>query len=72
MNRAFKKVHRLLLKESHRPFLKRYLRRDEIQIKIGVCDTSLSDALGMFSVCSFLFFSLPTSTNFPLFPCFPL
>lgn len=55
-SRAFNRVHRLLLKQGHRPFIKRYLKRDEIQVQIQVCDTALGDALGMFSVCSHVFF----------------
>jgi len=41
-----------LLKQIHRPFLKRYLKRDEILRDIAICDTGLGDALGMFSVRS--------------------
>lgn len=38
------------MKQSHRPFIKRYLQRDEIQRALVGCHNSLSDALGMFSV----------------------
>lgn len=41
-----------MVKQSHRPFIKRYLQRDEIQRALAGCDNSLSDALGMFSVSS--------------------
>lgn len=51
--RSFREVHRFLVKQSHRPFIKRYLQRDEIQRALVGCHNSLSDALGMFSV-SFL------------------
>ncbi|KAH9014502.1 hypothetical protein EDB85DRAFT_1876352 [Lactarius pseudohatsudake] len=44
---AFGEVHHFLKKLGHRPFLKRYLRRDEIQTSITNCDTALDDALGM-------------------------
>lgn len=40
------------MKQSHRPFIKRYLQRDEIQRALVGCHNSLSDALGMFSVSS--------------------
>jgi abelson tyrosine-protein kinase 1 len=36
----------------NRPFLKRYLRRDEILRDIATCDAELGGALGMFSVRS--------------------
>jgi hypothetical protein len=49
-NRAFGEVRDFLKKLGHRPFLKRYLRRDEILSSITECDTALNDALGMFSV----------------------
>ncbi|KAJ7731571.1 hypothetical protein DFH07DRAFT_755579 [Mycena maculata] len=47
---SFTQVHDFLVKQAHRPFLKRYLKRDEIVREISSCDTSLSDALGMFSL----------------------
>ena len=37
-------------RHNRRPFLKRYLKRDEIQRDIQMCDTALSDALNMFEV----------------------
>lgn len=49
-NRAYNQVHKLLQKQINRPFLKRYLKRDEILRKIQGCDASLNNALGMFSV----------------------
>lgn len=47
---AFGEVHHFLKKLGHRPFLKRYLRRDEILISLAQCDSSLNEALGMFGV----------------------
>ena len=35
---------------AHRPFLKRYLKRDEILSSIASCDAALNDALGLFGV----------------------
>ena len=48
--RAFTEVLYFLTKLGHRPFLKRYLKRDEIQASITFCDALLNDALGMFGV----------------------
>ncbi|KAF7315430.1 Protein kinase domain-containing protein [Mycena indigotica] len=45
---AFTKVQTFMLKQAHRPFLKRYLRREEIIRDIGGCDKGLTDALSMF------------------------
>ena len=50
LNRAFGEVREFLKKLGHRPFLKRYLKRNEILSSITACDTSLNEALGMFSV----------------------
>ncbi|KAJ7141695.1 hypothetical protein C8R43DRAFT_586859 [Mycena crocata] len=47
---TFTQVRDFLLKQAHRPFLKRYLKREEILRDIAGCDTSLTDALGMFSL----------------------
>ena len=47
---SFREVHRFLVKQSHRPFIKRYLQRDEIQRALGACHSGLTDALGMFNV----------------------
>ncbi|KAF8211722.1 hypothetical protein K438DRAFT_1807801 [Mycena galopus ATCC 62051] len=47
---TFTQVRDLLIKEAHRPFLKRYLKRDETIRAIASCDTSLTDALSMFSL----------------------
>ncbi|KAF7321723.1 Protein kinase domain-containing protein [Mycena kentingensis (nom. inval.)] len=45
---AFTKVQNFMLKQAHRPFLKRYLRREEIIRDISGCDKGLTDALSMF------------------------
>ena len=47
---SFRSVHILLQKQVHRPFIKRYLKRDEITRNINGCDAELKDALMMFSV----------------------
>ncbi|KAJ7617179.1 hypothetical protein FB45DRAFT_756602 [Roridomyces roridus] len=47
---TFTQVHEFLLKQAHRPFLKRYLKREEVLRSISACDTALTDALGMFSL----------------------
>ncbi|KAJ7438285.1 hypothetical protein B0H11DRAFT_591673 [Mycena galericulata] len=47
---AFTRVRDFLLQQAHRPFLKRYLKRDETLRQIANCDTAVSDALGMFSI----------------------
>ncbi|KAI0820557.1 hypothetical protein BC628DRAFT_1397178 [Trametes gibbosa] len=47
---SFREVYRFLVKQTHRPFIKRYLQRDEIQRALVGCHNSLSDALGMFSL----------------------
>lgn len=47
-------MHVLLQKQVHRPFLKRYLKRDDILKSVNACDVALSDALGMFSVRTLL------------------
>jgi len=48
--RVFSRSLPLLMKQSSRPFLKRYLRRDETLRDISDCDSSLRDALGLFGV----------------------
>lgn len=50
LNEAFNKVHTFLQKQIQRPFLDRYLKRDEILLQIAECDASLRDALSMFSL----------------------
>lgn len=48
--RSFHDVYQFLQRQNHRPFIKRYLKREEIQRALGVCDNSLNDALNMFNV----------------------
>ena len=43
-------VYKFLQKQTDRPFLKRYLKRDEILRQIATCDASLSDSVNAFSV----------------------
>jgi hypothetical protein len=43
-------VYQFLQKQTERPFLKRYLKRDEILRQISACDASLSDSVSAFSV----------------------
>ncbi|KAL4243264.1 Serine/threonine-protein kinase [Abortiporus biennis] len=50
LQEAYDQVLYFLQKQSHRPFLKRYLKRDELHVQIQMCDASLTDALGMFNV----------------------
>lgn len=50
VDRSFDMVYKFLLKQTDRPFLKRYLKRDEILRQIAACDSSLSDSLNAFSV----------------------
>ncbi|THH14319.1 hypothetical protein EW146_g5999 [Bondarzewia mesenterica] len=50
LNTSFENVYVFLQKQAHRPFLHRYLKRDEILRSIAYCDAGLSDALGMFGV----------------------
>ncbi|KAK7055315.1 kinase domain-containing protein [Favolaschia claudopus] len=47
---TFTSVRDLLLKQGQRPFLKRYLKREETVREIAGCHTSLGDALSMFSL----------------------
>ncbi|EEB90296.1 hypothetical protein MPER_11513, partial [Moniliophthora perniciosa FA553] len=50
LTEAFNAVYIFLQKQAHRPFLKRYLKRDEILKQIEGCDAQLQEALGMFSL----------------------
>jgi hypothetical protein len=43
-------VYQFLQKQTERPFLKRYLKRDEILRQISGCDASLSGSVSAFSV----------------------
>ncbi|KAG7443780.1 uncharacterized protein BT62DRAFT_995815 [Guyanagaster necrorhizus] len=47
---AFNEVYVFLQKQIHRPFLKRYLRRDEILRQIAACDSGLQDAMETFGL----------------------
>ncbi|KAJ7701117.1 hypothetical protein B0H17DRAFT_1195411 [Mycena rosella] len=47
---TFTQVRDFLLKQAHRPFLKRYLKHEEILRDISGCETLLSGALSMFSL----------------------
>ncbi|KAF7289995.1 Protein kinase domain-containing protein [Mycena chlorophos] len=47
---TFTQVRDFLIKQAHRPFLKRYLKREDTVREISSCDTSLTDALSMFSI----------------------
>ncbi|KAK7005721.1 kinase domain-containing protein [Favolaschia claudopus] len=47
---SFTQVHNFMVKQANRPFLKRYLKRDEILRDIAGCDKSLGEALGMFGL----------------------
>lgn len=50
LNESFNDVFAFLQKQAHRPFLHRYLKRDEILRSIAGCDARLSDALGQFGM----------------------
>ncbi|TCD62464.1 hypothetical protein EIP91_006834 [Steccherinum ochraceum] len=43
-------VHHLVIKIAHRPFLKRYLKRDEMAREIIECDARLGDAMSVFGI----------------------
>ena len=43
-------MYDFLLRLNRRPFIKRFLRSDEIQQEIHACENALGDALQMFSV----------------------
>ncbi|KAI0730429.1 hypothetical protein C8Q76DRAFT_613667 [Earliella scabrosa] len=45
---SFHEVHRFLVKQANRPFIRRYLDRDEDERALERCHSSLTDALGMF------------------------
>ncbi|KAJ7202553.1 hypothetical protein GGX14DRAFT_370302, partial [Mycena pura] len=49
---TFTQVRDLLVKQARRPFLKRYLKREENLREIAGCDTAITDALSQFSVRS--------------------
>ncbi|KAF8513302.1 hypothetical protein JB92DRAFT_2924631 [Gautieria morchelliformis] len=47
---SFHKIEHFVQKQVSRPFLKRYLKRDEDAWKIMACNTSLTDSVALFSV----------------------
>ncbi|KAF8346243.1 hypothetical protein F5887DRAFT_884002, partial [Amanita rubescens] len=47
---SFSLVYDLIHKLNHHPFIKCYLKRDEILRQISECDKALTDALCIFSV----------------------
>ncbi|KAJ7079089.1 hypothetical protein B0H15DRAFT_520827 [Mycena belliarum] len=47
---SFIGVNNFMLKQAHRPFLKRYLRREEILRDIAGCDKALGEALSLFGL----------------------
>ncbi|KAJ7194851.1 hypothetical protein GGX14DRAFT_377636 [Mycena pura] len=47
---TFTQVRDLLIKQARRPFLKRYLKREENLREIAGCDTAITDALSQFSL----------------------
>lgn len=59
-SRSFEGVYYFLNKQTTRPFLKRYLRRDQIFQDRAACDASLRDALTMFNVNCLQMFSKET------------
>ncbi|KZV66764.1 kinase-like protein [Peniophora sp. CONT] len=50
LHSAFNEVHVFLLRQKHRTFLQRYLKRDEDQRDISHCNSSLDDTISLFSV----------------------
>ncbi|KAG1773258.1 hypothetical protein EV702DRAFT_582213 [Suillus placidus] len=50
LNECIEMVRDFLLKLNRRPFIKRFLRSDEIQQEIQACDKALGDAMQMFSM----------------------
>jgi hypothetical protein len=53
LSRAFDRIRRLMVKESTRPFIKRYLKRDDVMKEITDCDTDVREALDVFNVRAF-------------------
>lgn len=50
LEESFIHVYRFMVKQTNRPWLKRYLKRDEILRDIAGCDSTLRDALGLFGI----------------------
>lgn len=49
-NRAFRSLLHFLCSQTNQPFLKRYVRRDDMLQEIAACDTTLTDCLNNFDV----------------------
>ena len=52
-------VYRFMRRQKNQPWLKRYLKRDEILREISSCDSMLRDALTLFGVRLFQITLLP-------------
>lgn len=50
LNECIVMVYEFLVKLNRRPFIKRFLRSDEIQQEIQACDKALGDAMQMFDI----------------------
>lgn len=48
LTNSFEYVYTVLRRQANRPFIKRYLKRDEILRQINGCDAQLQQALGLF------------------------
>ncbi|EJD55610.1 hypothetical protein AURDEDRAFT_109872 [Auricularia subglabra TFB-10046 SS5] len=50
LHQAFKRTHQIVQKQAQRPFLKRYLKRDEDERKIEHCGVALQAAMNSYSL----------------------
>jgi len=50
LEKSYLSVHRFMLRQIQRPWLKRYLKRGETLTEIAECDNLLRDALSLFGV----------------------
>lgn len=50
LEETFESILLFMQKQVRRPFLKRYLKRDEIQYDLKACNDGLNDALALFSI----------------------
>ncbi|KAF9523670.1 hypothetical protein CPB83DRAFT_862451 [Crepidotus variabilis] len=50
LEESYLTIYRFMDKQVHRPWLKRYLKRDEIMGEISGCDVALRDALALFNI----------------------
>ena len=66
INRAFENVKRLVIKEAHRPFIKRYLKQNDIMRNISSYDAEIRLVLDMFNVC------IPSVLSSLLYSCYHL